>query len=140
MTFRLVRPDQPDPPMVQPHRRWRDKFREALKGVKLGIRGQSSFFVHFFAATLVVVAANTLQCNTMEWCILIGCIGLVLTAELIHSAIEAIFKGLDPAARAKHHAALHVAAGAVLVACITAAAIGLILLGQKLWQHFGTGI
>ena len=45
------------PPRERKARRWRDKFREALRGVKLGVRGHSSFSVHFFFAALAVTAA-----------------------------------------------------------------------------------
>ncbi len=67
-------------------RRWRDKFREAFRGVKLGVRGHSSFFVHFFFAALALAAALVLHCDVFEWCLVIGCIGLVVTAELFNSA------------------------------------------------------
>src|SRR5262245_26930475 len=76
-------------------RRWRDKFREAFRGVKLGVRGHSSFFVHFFFAALALAAALALRCDLVEWCLVIGCIGLVVTAELFNSALETMFRGLD---------------------------------------------
>jgi diacylglycerol kinase len=136
MNFRLVRPDLAEPIPAHSPRTWRAKFREACQGIKLGVRGQSSFFGHFFAATLVIVAAVTLQCDLTEWCLLVGCIGLVMTAELVNSAIETVFRGLDAAARDKNVAALHIAAGAVLMASGTAAIIGLIILGKKLWTYF----
>src|SRR5262245_25100173 len=78
-----------------PRRRWRDKFGEAARGVKLGVRGHSSFFVHFFFAALTLAAAAVLQCALVEWCVLVGCIGGVLTAELFNSALETLFHGLD---------------------------------------------
>jgi diacylglycerol kinase len=136
MSFRVVRPDMILEPMAAPSpRTWRAKFGEACKGIKLGVRGQSSFFAHFFAATLVVVAAVILQCDLTEWCLLLGCIGFVMTAELVNSAIETLFRGLDVAARDKHVAALHIAAGAVLTASGTAAVIGLLVLGRRLWSY-----
>src|SRR5437879_8667753 len=79
----------------RPRRPWRQKFREAIRGVKLGVRGHSSFFVHFFCAALVIAAAAVLQCDLVEWCVLLGCVGLVLTAELFNSALETLFHGLD---------------------------------------------
>ena len=39
-------------------RRWRDKFREAIRGVKLGVRGHSSFFVHFFFAAMALAGGS----------------------------------------------------------------------------------
>jgi hypothetical protein len=38
-------------------RSWRAKFAAAFRGLKLGVRGHSSFFVHFFFAALVLAAA-----------------------------------------------------------------------------------
>ncbi|MFL5330604.1 MAG: diacylglycerol kinase [Gemmataceae bacterium] len=138
MSLRLLRAELPEPPVPLPaRRRWRDKFGEAWRGVKLGIRGQSSFFVHFFTATLVIVAAITFQCELLEWCVLVGCIGLVMVAELFNSAVETLFRGLDQASRDKHHGALHIAAGAVLVASTIAALVGTIVLGHRLWLMFG---
>lgn len=124
-------------PGRKPRRKWRDKFREAFRGVKIGIRGHSSFFVHFFVAALVIIAAFTFQCGLVEWCILLACIGGVLVAELINSAIETLVRGLDPGARDRVRPCLDVAAGAVLVASIVASLIGTIIFGKKLLELLG---
>lgn len=113
-------------------RPWREKFRVALRGVKMGIRGHSSFFVHFFITALVLAVAIVLGCSPVEWCLLIGCIGLVLTAELFNSTIETFFRGFDEDARSQAWPALDIAAGAVLLASITAAIIGCIIFLPKL--------
>jgi diacylglycerol kinase len=113
-------------------RRWRSKFRAALRGVKLGIRGHSSFFVHFFFAALVLAAAVVLRCDLVEWCLLLLCIGGVLTAELINSAVETLFRGQDEPARARTWQALDIAAGAVLLASTIAAVIGTIIFVNRL--------
>ena len=57
-------------------RPWGDKFGDAFRGLKLGVRGHSSFFVHFFFAALVAAAALVFRCDLLEWCVLLGCIGL----------------------------------------------------------------
>ena len=112
--------------------RWRQKFREAFRGVKKGVRGHSSFYVHFFFAALVVAAAVVFDCSRFEWCLLVGCIGLVFTTELVNSSIETLFHGLDPEAKARIQGCLDIAAGAVLVASVTAAAVGAIVFIPKL--------
>ena len=110
----------------RPRRRrpWRDKFRAAFRGLKLGVRGHSSFSVHFFFTALVLVASAVFLRDLLEWCIILGCIGLVLTAELFNSAIETLFRGLDEPTKERTWPALDVAAGAVLLASIVAALIG----------------
>lgn len=123
---------EPASGQAKPRRKWRDKFGDAFRGLKLGIRGHSSFFVHFFFAALVVAAASVLRCEFREWCLLLGCIGFVLTAELFNSAVETLFHGLDRATQARTHACLDIAAGAVLMASVTALVIGSIVFLNRL--------
>ena len=117
-------------------RGWRSKFHEAFRGVKKGVRGQSSFFVHIFFAALAIAGAVALDCEVIEWCVLILCIGGVLTAELFNSAIEMLFKGLDEAARSRWYPCLDIAAGAVLLASITAMFVGSLIFVYRLVRFF----
>jgi diacylglycerol kinase len=118
---------------TRPRRSWRDKFRDAFRGLKLGVRGHSSFFVHFFFAALVIAAASVLHCGVLDWCVLLGCIGMVLTAELLNSALETLVRGLDDATRARVRPALDIAAGAVLLASMVAALLGAIVFLNRLY-------
>jgi diacylglycerol kinase len=118
-------------------RRWRDKFRDAFRGLKVGVRGHSSFAVHFFAAAGALACAAVLRCSLVEWCLLLGCVGFVLTAELFNSAVETLFKGLDEATKERVWPCLDVAAGAVLLASLTAAAVGLIIFLPRLAAWLG---
>jgi diacylglycerol kinase len=112
-------------------RSWRQKFQVALRGLKLGIRGHTSFCVHFFFAALVLMTALVLDCDRLEWCLLIGCIGLVLTAELFNSTVETLFRGLPVETQKQTWPALDIAAGAVLLASFTASIIGLLVFVPK---------
>ncbi len=113
-------------------RSWRHKFKVALRGLKLGIRGHSSFAVHFFFSALVIAAAIVFRCTLLEWCLLLGCIGMVLTAELFNSALETLFRGLDEATRERSWTCLDIGAGAVLMASVTASIVGSIIFLSKL--------
>jgi diacylglycerol kinase len=118
-------------PRPRSRRPWRDKFGAAARGLKWGVRGHSSFFVHFFFTALVLAAAIVLRCERLEWCLLVGCIGAVLTAELFNSAVETLFRGLDEETKARVWPCLDIAAGAVLLASLTASIIGsIIFLGR----------
>ncbi len=116
-------------------RPWRDKFREAFRGTKRGIRGHSSFSVHFFFAAIVIAMAGVLDCSAIEWCLLAGCIGMVFVAELFNSTIETLFHGLDEETKRRIHGCLDIAAGAVLIASLTAAVVGGIIFSRKLWSY-----
>jgi diacylglycerol kinase len=125
------------PPRLRRH--WRDKFRAAFRGLKLGIRGHSSFSVHFFFSALVLTSAIVLQCELWQWCVLLGCIGFVLTAELFNSAVETLFRGLDEATKERAWPALDIAAGAVLMASLIASVVGGLILFYQLARllHLG---
>ena len=131
--------DSPEPEEKTPlqQRYWRKKFSYAFRGWKFGIRGQSSFSVHFFFTAMVLLAAAVLGCTLEQWCLLLLCIGGVLTAELINSAIETLFRGLDPETREKSWKALDISAGAVLAMSITAALVGILLFGHRLLEMYG---
>lgn len=117
----------------RPRRGWRDRLRPACRGIKLGVRGHSRFFIHFFCTALVLAAAIVLRCDLVQWCLLFGCIGLVHVTELLNNAIEALFRGLDEESKSRAAACLDIAAGAVLLASITASLIGgLIFLSRLL--------
>lgn len=122
----------PARPTDRPRQSWGRKFAVAFRGIKIGVRGHSSFFVHFFFAALVLAAAVALRCEAWQWCVLIGCIGFVLTAELFNSAIETLFAGLDEGTKSRAWPALDVAAGAVLMASMTAAAVGTVVFAYRL--------
>lgn len=118
-------------------RTWTGKFSDALRGMKLGVRGESSFFVHFFCTVAVVMAGWAVKLTRQEWAILAACIGAVYVAELFNSALErlarAITRDEDPNVRD----ALDVSSGAVLAAALSAVVVGYIVLWQKLMTYFG---
>lgn len=110
---------------------WTAKFAGGFRGIAVGIAGQSSFVVHIFTASAVLVAGWILGISRTEWCLLILCIVVVMAAELFNSALEqlarAITKEEDPHIRN----GLNIASGAVLVAAIGAVVIGLLVLGSQ---------
>lgn len=107
-------------------RTWPRKFRDAFRGVKEGIRGEASFFVHLFFAAAVVVAGAVLGIAPAEWCAVVLCIGGVLAAEMFNTALEAMARAIsdrhDPAIRN----ALDIGSAAVLLAAATAVTVGAI--------------
>jgi len=124
------------PRQTRPRHRWRDRLRPACRGIKLGVRGHSRFFIHFFCTALVLAAAIVLRCDLVQWCLLLGCIGLVHITELLNNAIEALFRGLDEESMSRAAPCLDIAAGAVLMASITASLIGSLIFLSRLIEMF----
>ena len=134
--MRRVLSDQP----LQPFRRrpWdlRRKFADAFRGIAVGMRGQSSFAVHFLAAIVVVVAGALLKCERWEWIALAAAIGLVFVAELFNSALERLARAITSQEDERVRDALDMAAGAVFLASVVAATMGAIVFLPKLVAMF----
>jgi diacylglycerol kinase len=120
-------------PMPTPKRTWADKFRDAFRGVRLGVSGQSSFVVHGLVTVLVLIAGVVLRVSQIEWCILVLCITNVLAVEMLNSALESLAKTVDDRYNAALGKALDVASGAVLVTAFGAATIGVMVFVPHLW-------
>lgn len=106
---------------------WVKKFQNAFKGIFYGAVGETSFYFHGAAAVAVVLAAWLLNCSTEQWCILLLCIALVMSLELINSSIEHLAKGLCEEQNPHVGKALDIASGGVLIASIFAAIIAAII-------------
>jgi len=102
-------------------------FKYALEGISAGIKEEPNLKFHFLFAGLVILAGAILQITRSDWMIIIVLIGLVLTAEMTNTALEAIVDSFtqDQHPRAKY--AKDISAGAVLIVAITSAVLGLII-------------
>jgi diacylglycerol kinase len=123
--------------LISPERSWVHKFSDAFRGVKAGVRGQSSFFVHFFIAAAVVVAGVVLGMDCVEWCVLLLCIAGVLTAEMFNSALESMAKAITGESDPHLGNSLDIGSAAVLVASIGAAIVGTVVFAHRLLVLLG---
>jgi diacylglycerol kinase (ATP) len=83
------------------------------------------------ATVVVLVAGWFFEISRLEWCAVLAAIGLVLTAEGINTAIEAVVDLASPEQHLLAGRAKDVAAGAVLIAAVVAAVIGLLVFGPR---------
>lgn len=116
---------------------WVDKFRCAFRGVKLGVRGQSSFFVHFFMAAAVIVSGFLLEVTRIEWCLLCLSIAGVLTTEMINSAMESMARAITREENPYVGGALDIGSASVLLASLGAASVGTIIFLNRLAALMG---
>lgn len=118
-------------------RTWWEKFRDAFIGLRLGVRGQSSFFVHVSAAMVVIAVAAVLGCTLIEWCLLLLCIAGVLTTEMLNSALESMAKAITEDYNPHLAVALDVGSAAVLLASAGAAIVGTLIFANRLGMMLG---
>jgi len=95
---------------------------------------EHNFWIHIAIMVLVIGFGLFLRINTVEWLIIIFCIGFVFTAEIFNSAIEVLTDLVSPEPNPKAGLTKDMAAGAVLISSITAAIIGLIIFVPKLFE------
>lgn len=126
--------------MALPQRKsagWSQKFLHALRGLRVGSQGQSSFVVHVPTACFVLAAAAQLRVTALEWCVLVICITLVLTAELLNCALERLARAVTQEYDERVRDALDVSAAAVLVAALGSIVVGSVILGFRLGVYLG---
>ncbi|WP_127533015.1 diacylglycerol kinase [Paenibacillus kobensis] len=116
-----------------------NSFRYAAEGIVYAFRTQKHMRFHLAAALLAAAAAAWLGLSSVEWAILLVVMALVISLEMVNTAVELTIDriGLERHPLAK--AAKDTAAGAVLVASLLAAAIGFVLLGPPLWDRLFGG-
>jgi diacylglycerol kinase len=110
-------------------------LKYAINGILLGYK-EKNFIIHNLVSICVIIFGIILNISLIEWCIIILCIGVVLTAELINTTIENIVNELSPQQSIFAKNTKDIAAGAVLIAAITAAIIGSIIYIPKLYMIF----
>jgi diacylglycerol kinase len=116
-------------------RTWLGMFRDALRGVKIAVRGEVNFFVHLFIAVLAGVAGGIVELSDERWCLYILCVTVVLTAEMFNTAIERLARAVTREERPEVRDALDIASGAVLVAAIGATCIGVFIIAWPLLKE-----
>lgn len=111
---------------------WRS-FGHALSGVWHVLRTQRNARRQLVVAVAVVVVGVILRIDRRDWALLAVSIGAVLAAETINTILEAVVDLISPEYHESAKIAKDVAAGAVLILSLSAAVVGLLILGPPLW-------
>ena len=104
-----------------------NSFKYALKGMSAVFRSEPNMHLHVLASMVVLVMAYWFEVTRTEWCLLALCVGLVWMAEIFNTAIETLTDLVSPEENVLAGKAKDLAAGAVLMAAITSAVIGLLI-------------
>ena len=115
---------------------WKERaksFDFSFQGIFRFFREEHNARIHFVMSILALILSWILQCSKMEWAIIILCIVIVLTTEMINTAIERLADAAHPAQHPLIKACKDIASGAVLTASIGAVIIASIILLPKVW-------
>ncbi|MFR9708330.1 diacylglycerol kinase family protein [Paenibacillus sp. MB22_1] len=122
---------------MKPSRRWSSSFRYALEGIATSLRTQRHVRFHCVAAVIVIAAAIALSLPARDVALLLLVIALVISLELVNTAIEAVVDLAAPEWHRLGKIAKDAAAGAVLVAAVFALVIGILIFCEPLMRCLG---
>ena len=109
-------------------------FNYSIDGLIYVLRTQRNMRIHFFAAAFILALSLVVGVTNLQFIILIFAVAMVIGAELMNTAIEAVIDmtttSFDPTAKV----AKDVASAAVLVAAVAAGVVGYIIFYPKLTE------
>ena len=109
-----------------------NSFKYAIEGIIASFKSERNMKIHVLATIIVLILGLILKINIVEWCFCIISIVLVISAELLNTAIENIVDMISPEKNEKAKLIKDISAGAVLVLAIGAFIIGMIIFIPKI--------
>jgi len=107
-------------------------FGFAWKGIRSSLFQEPNFKIHIVCSILVIGAAVYFMISPVEWMLVLICMALVLSMEMINTAIEKLCNVVHKEQHPGIKITKDVAAGAVLVSAIIAAICGAIIFIPKI--------
>lgn len=116
---------------------FRNTFKNARKGMRLAIRSERNIRVHLATALFVMLLGVFLGLDSVKICILLLTVAMVVSMEMINSAIEF---SLDAVFHNRYSKlvgmAKDISAGAVMFVTIIAVVIGCLIFLPAIWTKF----
>jgi len=107
-------------------------FVPAIAGIRELIITQHNARIHLAATISVIIASFVLDISKHEWMVVTIAIGFVWAAEMFNTCIEKTMDFISTERHPQIKSVKDIAAGAVLVASVTAFIIGLIIFIPKI--------
>jgi diacylglycerol kinase (ATP) len=109
-------------------------FRYAARGFSYILRYEHNARIHVFISGVVLIMGFLLHIKRLEWILVLLCMGFVLTAEMINTAIEKLSDIVSPGKNEQIGAIKDISAAVVLLSSIIALITGLIIFVPYMWQ------
>ena len=108
----------------------------ASAGIKYFFKNERNGKIQLVIGLLVISLGLVVNLSTVEWCIILGCIALVIALEMVNTSLERVCDMLSTEYHPMIKIIKDVAAGAVLWAAIFCATIGCIIFTPHLLMLF----
>lgn len=103
-------------------------FGWAMSGLHTVWKEEMNFRIELVIGLILVVGAGMFRFSIIEWIVLLGCIGTVLSAEIINTAIEDLCDRIEPSFDPIIGKIKDTMAGLVLFIVVITSVIGILLL------------
>jgi len=117
-------------------KRFFKSFHYALQGIHYALNYDQNLVIHFMAALVVILLSIFLKVNSFEMGILGVTILVVISAEMINSAIEKMVDLITKEHRAEAKIAKDVSAGMVLLTAVGSFIIGVLIFTPHILKFF----
>jgi diacylglycerol kinase len=111
-------------------------FGYAGRGIRLVFSSEVNMKIHFLITVFVVICGFFFKITISEWIFCLLCIALVISTEMINTAIENVVDLASPDHHELAGKAKDIAAGAVLICAIISVIIGLLIFVPKFLTLF----
>ena len=118
------------------HKRFFKSFHHAIEGIHYALNNDQNLVFHFFAAFIVIMLSIFLDVSPFEMGILGVTILLVISTEMINSAIEKMVDLITKEHRTEAKIAKDVSAGMVLLTSVGALIIGILIFSPYILDLF----
>lgn len=119
---------------VNKNKTLKDSFFHAYEGINYAVTKEKNMHIHVTMTILVVVAGALFRISYGEWLVCLILIALVMSLELINTAIEAVVDMIttkeDPMAKVAKDAS----AGAVLISAVISTLIGFAIFLPRIFE------
>ncbi|MBR2704068.1 MAG: diacylglycerol kinase family protein [Clostridia bacterium] len=103
----------------------------AARGIKEAIKTEANLKFDILVAIIIIACGFFFRINMVEWIVCILAIGVMLFAELMNTAVEAVVDLYTREKNKQAERAKDISAGAVFILSINVAIIGLIIFIPK---------
>ncbi len=111
-------------------------FGYAWQGIIHAMKRERNFRLHVLATIVVAIAGSISSLSSMEWMVILLCVGGVLSLELLNSALERVVDLASPTTHELAKQAKDMSAAAVLVFALASAIIGILIFLPKWMEIF----
>ncbi len=113
-----------------------NSFTYPVKGLKYAYRNEQNLAVDVGVALLVIIAGFLFRISAIEWAIVILTIGLVISLELVNTAIEATVDLVTEKYHPLAKVAKDTSAAAVFVCAVASVIVGIVIFLPKVIDIF----